>query len=291
MNRPQWIISKAPFSWCWPCLPSPLEDSLIKAIATRLPVGEILILFGAGGVIIFALTALIKSEPVLSRTMMSKTMIIRSGFEISGRLFYTIAIALSPLSSASAILQATPLVVAAGAVLVFHEKVGWRRWLAIFIGFGGVVMILRPGAGDFELMSIFALLGVIGFAGRDLATRAAPPHLNNAQLGILGFLMLVIAGIIATLYTKTWIAPTGEEIGYLIAAIVIGVLAYNALTMAMRTGEIGVVAPFRYTRLVFAMIIGVWFFNEAPDQWTLLGSAIIVTSGLYTLVRGNKRTD
>ncbi len=268
-----------------------LEDSLIKAIATRLPVGEILILFGAGGVIIFALTALIKSEPVLSRAMMSKTMIIRSGFEISGRLFYTIAIALSPLSSASAILQATPLVVAAGAVLVFHEKVGWRRWLAILIGFGGVVMILRPGAGDFELMSIFALLGVIGFAGRDLATRAAPPHLTNAQLGILGFLMLVIAGIIAALYTKAWIAPTGEEIGYLIAAIVIGVLAYNALTMAMRTGEIGVVAPFRYTRLVFAMIIGVWFFNEAPDQWTLLGSAIIVVSGLYTLVRGNKQTD
>jgi drug/metabolite transporter (DMT)-like permease len=268
-----------------------LEDSLIKAIATRLPVGEILILFGAGGVIIFALTALIKSEPVLSRAMMSKTMIIRSVFEISGRLFYTIAIALSPLSSASAILQATPLVVAAGAVLVFHEKVGWRRWLAILIGFGGVVMILRPGAGDFELMSIFALLGVIGFAGRDLATRAAPPHLTNAQLGILGFLMLVIAGIIAALYTKAWIAPTGEEIGYLIAAIVIGVLAYNALTMAMRTGEIGVVAPFRYTRLVFAMIIGVWFFNEAPDQWTLLGSAIIVVSGLYTLVRGNKQTD
>ncbi|SNZ21599.1 DMT family transporter [Cohaesibacter gelatinilyticus] len=265
-----------------------LEDSLIKAIAARLPVGEILILFGAGGMLIFALTAFVKSEPVLSKAMMSKTMIIRSVFEISGRLFYTIAIALSPLSSASAILQATPLVVAAGAVLVFHEKVGWRRWLAIFIGFGGVVMILRPGAGDFELMSIFALLGVIGFAGRDLATRAAPPHLTNAQLGILGFLMLVIAGIIATLYTKTWIAPDWGETGYLIAAIVIGVLAYNALTMAMRMGEIGVVAPFRYTRLVFAMIIGVWFFNEAPDQWTLLGSAIIVISGLYTLVRGNK---
>ncbi len=268
-----------------------LEDSLIKAIATRLPVGEILILFGVGGMLIFALTALVKSEPVLSRAMMSKTMIIRSVFEISGRLFYTIAIALSPLSSASAILQATPLVVAAGAVLVFHEKVGWRRWLAIFIGFGGVVMILRPGAGDFELMSIFALLGVIGFAGRDLATRAAPPHLTNAQLGILGFLMLVIAGIIATFYTKTWIAPTAQETGYLIVAIVIGVLAYNALTMAMRTGEIGVVAPFRYTRLVFAMIIGVWFFKETPDQWTLLGSAIIVISGLYTLVRGNKQTD
>lgn len=268
-----------------------LEDMLIKAIALRIPVGEILTLFGAGGAIIFAIMAIRQAEAPLSKAMISRGMILRSIFEVSGRLFYTIAIALSPLSSASAILQATPLVVAAGAVWIFGEQVGWRRWLAIFVGFLGVIMILRPGVGEFELMSIFALLGMVGFAGRDLATRAAPPHLTNAQLGVLGFLMLVIAGAIATLYTQTWFMPNWREFGYLLLAIFIGVFAYNALTKAMRTGEIGVVAPFRYSRLVFAMIIGIWVFGEAPDSWTLLGSAIIVTSGLYTLMRGSAKAD
>jgi drug/metabolite transporter (DMT)-like permease len=266
-----------------------LEDALLKAVAQRLPVGEILILFGLGGAAFFALIARLRGEAMVSRAMISKVMLVRSSFEVAGRLFYTIAIARSPLASASAILQATPLVVAAGAVVVFGEHVGWRRWIAIAIGFCGVLLILRPGAGDFALMSIFALLGMLGFAGRDLATRAAPAHLTNAQLGILGFTMLIIAGVIATLYTRNWMAPTLEEAGYLVCAILIGVFAYNALTKAMRTGEIGVVAPFRYTRLVFAMIIGVWIFGEAPDQWTLLGSAVIVVSGLYTLVRGSRQ--
>ncbi len=265
-----------------------LEDSIIKAVSARLPVGEILIFFGVGGAVLFAAFALFRSEPPLTRAMLSGMMITRSAFEVAGRLFFTIAIALSPLSSASAILQATPLVVAAGAVVVFSEVVGWRRWVAILIGFIGVLMILRPGVGDFEMTSIFALLGMFGFAGRDLATRAAPPHLTNAQLGVLGFLMLIVAGLIATAYTGNWLAPTASEAGYLAGAVLIGVLAYNALTKAMRTGDIGVVAPFRYVRLVFAMIFGIWVFGENPDTWTLIGSAVIVISGLYTLVRGSR---
>lgn len=265
-----------------------LEDMLVKAAAQDLPVGQVLIVFGFGGMAIYASIALIRGEALLHPQAFSRPLLARAFFEILGRLGYTIAIALTPLSSASAILQAAPLVVAAGAVMVFGEKVGWRRWLAIIIGFIGVLMILRPGTGGFEPLSVFAVLGMIGFAGRDLATRAAPPSMTNAQLGLYGFAMMAIAGAIALSWTGGATLPDGQSSLLLGGAIVMGVLGYSCLTDAMRTGEIGVVAPFRYIRLVFAMILGVLVFAERPDAMTLLGSAVIVASGLYTVFRGQR---
>ncbi|WP_245418026.1 DMT family transporter [Cohaesibacter celericrescens] len=261
-----------------------IEDALLKSVMQQLPVGEVLILFGSGGLLVFMGLAMARSEQILDTRMFSKTLALRSVSEVAGRLFYTIAIALTPLSSASAILQATPLVVALGAVVFFGERVGPKRWFAISIGFLGVLLILRPGIEGFEPASIFAVLGTLGFAGRDLATRAAPPHMSNNQLGVYGFLMLVIAGIIALAYTggATW--PDVTVSMQLAAAIVIGVTAYNALTGAMRSGDVSIVAPFRYTRLIFGVLLGVTVFAERPDMLTIVGSVIIAVSGLYTLI-------
>lgn len=129
---------------------------------------------------------------------------------------------------------------------------------------------------------------MLGFAGRDLATRAAPKTMSNAQLGIFGFAMLVIAGAILLIWTGGAVWPTAGQSGALAAAVIVGVLAYMALTGAMRTGEISVVAPFRYTRLVFAMALGVMVFGERPDLMTILGSVVVVASGIFTLLRSQK---
>lgn len=262
-----------------------IEDALIKLATQKLPVGEVLILFGAGGMLVFAALSMTAKQPIVSKAMLSRTMLWRSASELMGRLCYTLAIALTPLSSASAILQATPLVVALGAVVFFNEQVGWRRWVAILVGFIGVLLILRPGLDGFEAASIFAILGTIGFAGRDLATRAAPPAMSNTQLGVLGFFVLVVAGCVALIKGGSLIMPDRHTLMILAGAVVFGVLAYNALTGAMRQGDISVVAPFRYTRLVFAMLMGAVVFAERPDALTLLGGSIIVASGLYTVVR------
>ncbi|ASJ76048.1 DMT family transporter [Granulosicoccus antarcticus] len=267
-----------------------LEDMFIKAATLTLPVGQVLLIFGLSGTIVFAILARRQGSPVFDPSSFSRVMVARSGFEIMGRLCFTLAIALTPLSNASAILQATPLVVAVGAVFVFGETVGWRRWSAICIGFIGVLLILRPGLSGFEPASIFAVLGTIGFAGRDLATKAAPPQLTNAQLGVYGFTMLMIAGIIALSYTGGAMWPDISVLSKIAAATVFGVLAYSALTNAMRLGEVSAVAPFRYSRLVFAMLIGVVVFGERPDTLTLIGSAIVVGSGLYTVLR-QRRVD
>ena len=262
-----------------------LEDMILKRVMEQLPVSEVLVLFGAGGMLLFALMAKHQQQAVFAPGLMRPTLALRSLCEIAGRVFYTLAIALTPLSSASAILQATPLVVAVGAVIFFNEKVGPRRWVAILIGFFGVLLILRPGFDGFDPASIFAVLGTLGFAGRDLGSRAAPPSMSNAQLGGYGFLMLVVSGVLLLAFSGGLVLPTGPAIGQILIAILFGVLAYNSLSVAMRSGAISVVAPFRYTRLIFAMMLGALVFAERPDSPTLLGSAIIVLSGLYTLYR------
>ncbi|MBT4889511.1 MAG: DMT family transporter [Rhodospirillales bacterium] len=265
-----------------------LEDMFLKSVMRSLPIGETLILFGIGGMLVFCVMTMRRGERVFHPAILTRTICLRAICELTGRLCFAIAIALTPLSSASAILQATPLVVAAGGMVFFGETVGWRRWLAIAIGFGGVLLIIRPGLSGFEPLSIFALISTLGFAGRDLATRAAPPVLSNMQLGVYGFFILIPAGIIALLYTGGAIWPTPILWMQLAAAITIGVAAYNFLTVSMRVGEVSVITPFRYTRLVFAMIIGALFFAERPDAMTMLGSAIIVASGLYTILRERK---
>jgi len=266
-----------------------VEDALLKLAAGSMPVGQVLMIFGVFGVIAFSAWAMLSGEPPVSRAMLRPAMILRSLSEIVGRLFFMLAIALTPLSVASAILQATPLVVMVGAVMIFGERIGPRRWLAVAVGFAGVLMILRPGTQGFGPLSLLAVLGMLGFAGRDLATRAAPPALSFRQLGVLGFMMLIMAGLIALPFGPALVRPDAAAWLGLAAASVAGIGAYTSLTIAMRTGEVGAVTPFRYTRLVFAMIAGIMIFGERPDLWTVTGSTLIILAGI-TALRLSRRT-
>lgn len=266
-----------------------LEDMWLKAVAAHLPVGQILVLFGLAGMAVCLVVAAARGERVVTPALRHPAVGWRAVAEVAGRLGYTLAIALSPLSTASAILQATPLVVTLGAALIFGEAVGWRRWLAIAVGFAGVLIVLRPWGAGFNAASGFALLGMLGFAGRDLATRAAPRGLSNAVLGVLGFAMLVPTGLLLlAMQAGRWVAPTPGDWARLAAATAVGVAAYLALTAAMRMGEVGVIAPFRYTRLVFALALGALVFGERPDALMLAGCVLIVGSGLVTLLRARR---
>lgn len=261
-----------------------IEDMFLKAAATHMPVGIALALFGLGGSAVFIALTKRHDEQIIHPELFTKPIMLRAAAEITGRLFFTLAITLTPLSSASAILQATPLVVVLGAALLFGEQVGWRRWMAILIGFVGVLMIIRPGVDSFNPASILAVISVLGFAGRDLATRAAPPVFSNRQLGVYGFLVLIPTGLALHLYSGEGFYTSGMGLMQITGTVIFGVIAYNALTVAMRTGDVSVVTPFRYTRLLFALVLAVLVFDETPDLITLAGGAIVVISGVYTLL-------
>lgn len=262
------------------------EDALLKFAMQTVPTSIVLLLFGAVGLCLFALLSVRVGEPVLHPAILSRPMLVRSACELGGRLFFFLALAFTPLSSTTAILQSAPLVVTLGAVVFLGAQVGARRWVAMAIGFVGVLLILRPTPGSFEVASIFAVLATLGFSGRDLATSISPKSMSGNQLGTLGFIVLIAAGF-ALLPFQGLPQTTMQPLHLATVALttLVGVVAYSTLSTAMRTGDISVVTPFRYSRMLFALVFAIFWFGERPDSLTLAGTGLIIASGLYTLMR------
>jgi drug/metabolite transporter (DMT)-like permease len=262
-----------------------VEDSLIKAAAASVPVGQILMLLGIGGATIFGTLARLQGARLLTPVVFSRPVLLRNAAEMLGTMTFVNAIALLPLSTVTAILQATPLAVTLGAALFLGAEVGWRRWTAILLGFAGVLIIVRPGAEGVEAGALLAVAGVFFLAARDLATRATPASVPSTVIATYGFASVIPAGAILLAFSGGAMMPEPRAGLLIAAALVIGVFAYYAIIAAMRVGEIAVVTPFRYTRLLFAVGIGMAVFGERPDALTYLGAALVIGSGLYTLLR------
>lgn len=265
------------------------EDMFIKLMAGSLPTWQIIGALGAGGAAVFGVLLVLRGERLVSRNMASGQILLRNLGELVGTLGFVTAIALTPISQASAILQATPLAVTLGAALFLGEPVGWRRWSAIAVGFLGVLLVIRPGLEGFDARSIFAVIGVAGLAIRDLVTRRVPRGISSFQLSFLAFLTLVpAAGLLALITGAPAVAPRPVDGALLAGAVGLGALSYYAIVAAMRVGEVSFVTPFRYSRMLFALVVGMAVFGERPDAMMLAGSAVIVGSGIYTIWRERK---
>jgi drug/metabolite transporter (DMT)-like permease len=265
-----------------------LEDLFIKLLSLHLPVSQILITLGFSGACVFFITALLTHAPILHKDLLNKTLIIRTFCELFAALFFVSAIALTPLSSATSILMATPLMVTIGAAVFFEEKVGWRRWTAVMIGFCGVLLILRPGFDSFMPASLLAVISTVFLAIRDLVTRAMRFEISTTTVSMYAFFACGISGFIAMPFYSAMVMPSSSEVMYLISATVVGVIGYYAIVLATRNGDASVISSFRYSRLVFVMLLATIILAERPDLLTLSGAAIIVLSGVYTFIRENK---
>ena len=262
-----------------------IEDSIIKTLSERLAPGQVLIMIGIGGTSVFYVLAHIRNAGLTRSTVKDPWVIARSVSELLGTVFFVLSLTLVPITVISAVIQVSPLLVTLGAALLLGEKVGLRRWSAITLGLFGVGVILRPWDADFQPAVLFTVIGVIGLSARDLATRRVPVETSSLSLAILGMGATIPAGLLLMGFSSKILVPTSNEIILILLSIFIAVLAYSCIIRAMRIGEVSAVVPFRYSRLLFGVFIGVWYFGESLDQWTVIGSAIVVTSGLYSLWR------
>ncbi len=266
-----------------------VDDLLIKVLSASIPISQILIITGLATASAFTVVGLITKTPMLLPDLWSKAIIVRTVADMFGGLFLVASISLMPLSTVSAILQATPLIVTLGGALVFKEQVDWRRWLAIIIGFVGVLLILRPGSNAFQPASLLAVLGTLCLAIRDISTRVIRARIPTLTVSTYAFLAYALSGLIATPFFQPFVAPTGHQWLLLGGVILAGGLSYNAIVLATRLGDMSVISPFRYTRLLFALILAVIVLNEQPPWQTLIGAAIILFSGGYIFWYENRR--
>lgn len=266
-----------------------IEDMFIKWAAADLPTGQILLMLGLAGTPVFAAMARREGKRTFTAEAWNPGVIWRNLGEMIGTLGFVTALALTPLTTATAIFQAAPLAVTLGAALFLGEQVGWRRWSAIFAGFIGVMIIIRPGLDGFQTASLWSVLAVIGLSIRDVATRRIPASISTTQISAWGFMAVGLLGAMMLSVSGGAHVPGPAQAGYMAGALFFGIVAYWMITQAMRLGEVSAITPFRYSRLVFAMVIGVVIFGERPDALTLLGAAIIIASGLYTFWRERLR--
>lgn len=262
-----------------------LGDMTIKWAAEAMPLGQVLLLLGTGGGLVFAAMTRLQRHQVLTRDFLHRGVILRNGAEIAGTFCIFTALARTDLSLTAAILQATPLAVTFGAATLLGEQVGWRRWTATLVGFAGVLIIMRPGLAGFDPNSLWAFAAMIGLALRDLATRLVPPDMPTMRISTYGMSMLAPTGAVLLMSGQNWVPMSSANWGLMALMVTVGVLGYHAITAAMRVGEVSAVSPFRYSRMVFALALAVFVFGERPDAWTLIGTSIAVGAGLYSFLR------
>ncbi len=266
-----------------------VEDMFLKWAAQGLPLGQIIFVSGAFGLPVFVAIAWRQGHCVLVKEALQPAVLARNLGEMVGTAGYIAAIATVPLSTVSAVLQAMPLAVTMAAALFMQEQVGWRRWSAIAVGFAGVLIVIRPGLEGFRPEALYVLITVAGLTLRDLASRAIPAVVTTAQVSAWGLMAVTLLGVIMMMWSGEVQAVSPWQALVLLGAVAFGTGGYWAITAATRTGEVSVVAPFRYTRLVFAIVIGALVFGEWPDGLTYLGAGLIIASGLYSFARERAR--
>jgi len=263
-----------------------MEDLFMKKLSVNLSTGQILITLGFGSSLVFALMAKSKGYKLTAKIFWSKGMLIRQFAEGIAAIAFITSLTLIPLSTVAAVFQATPLVITMGAALFLGEAVGWRRWLAIIVGLIGVLIIIRPGLNSFDPNVGYVLIAVLFVTVRDLITRKLPMNVPSTIVSFQAFASLIIAGGILIFLSDQKIVGLGKnQIYFVLGGIIFGVIGYYCIVASTRIGEAGVVTPFRYSRLLFAIIIGFLFFNERPDFLTLLGASIVIMTGIYTVLR------
>lgn len=261
------------------------NDAFMKAATVDLPVFQAIVLRGVVTMAALAVIAL-RAGALRFRLPSSDWQWIglRTFGEVAGTFTFLLALKHMPLANLSAILQFLPLAVTLSAALILREKVGWRRMSAIMIGFVGVMMIVRPGTEGFDRWSVLGLLSVSCVVIRDLATRKISTDVPSATVAFLAAGSVAVGAGLVLPFTE--IAPVtlhhALQIGGASGFLIVG---YLTVVMAMRVGDISIIAPFRYTSLVAAIILGWVVFHQLPDNWTLTGAAIVVATGIYTFHR------
>lgn len=263
-----------------------INDTLLKLVSSEMPLGQILSFRGLFASILMLPLAIVTGAHRQVRHLWNRAVFWRTLSEICAAILFLLALFQIPIANANAILQVVPLMVTAAGAIFLGEYVGARRWTAIAIGFIGVLIVIRPGLAGFDAYSLVALASMLFITLRDIMTRVMPRALPALLISLVTGAAVGLSGpFVGLALSETWVMPSLESLGLILIAVVFLIGGYLTAVAFMRYGDIAVVAPFRYTVVVWAMIVGFAVWGEVPDWPMLVGTAIIIATGVFTFGR------
>ncbi len=284
------------------------QDIIIKLLSSSFPVHELVFI---RGLIAAPLIFIYVHYDSGFQTLLVKRPgfhLIRSLAMFISYITFYLALAVIPLTTAVALFFTAPLIITALSIPMLGEQVGWRRWLGVLMGFLGVLVIIRPGAGSLDLAALLpiAAAACYGFA-QLLGRRLGAIDSASVMSFYTGITFIYCGGLMAYFFGdgsyadgsggpmdflfRAWAAPTLLEMAMICTTGVIAAMGFVLLTQAYRVGEANKVAPFEYSVMIWATLLSFLFFGTVPDVYTLLGAVLIATSGIYVLYRERTNDD
>ena len=262
-----------------------INDAFMKSLTQTLPLFQSIALRGV--IAVAGLTLLAAATGAFRRRLSRRDAVLislRSLADMVATVLFLTALLHMNLGNLSAILQALPLAITLAAAVVYGDRIGWRRMTAILVGLIGVLIIIRPGTEGFDRWALLGVGSVLCVVVRDLAVRPLQGQVPSALVALGAALAVSAMGWVGTA-TQGWQPLSGLQAAKVLGAGMFLIVGYLTSVMAMRHGDIGLVAPFRYTSLLWAIGLGFAVFGNLPDSWTVVGAVIVVGAGIFTLLR------
>ena len=257
-----------------------VNDAIVKWLTQSYPVGQVMTLRGLFVIAVVVSWAMARHRTSQLRVSNWRLQLTRGALMTVSTFLFVTALALMPIADAIAIAFAGPVIATALAALLLRESVGWRRWSAIAFGFIGVVIMVRPTPDLVRIVAVIPLLAALAGAFRDIVTRKMGTG-GESTLAI----MLISTSVVTMAGLATiplgWSALKFTDLGLFIGSALLVASAQALMIESFRLGAVGLVGPFKYTSLVWAVLLGLLVWGDLPDPWTWAGSTLVVGSGLY----------
>lgn len=262
------------------------NDTLVKLARVHWETGQVLVIRGVFALVMLIFWLRIAGLTEKAGMIVRKSLVLRGVIEAGIATAFITALGQIPLADITAILMMAPLIITALSMIFFGEKVGWRRWSAVIVGFCGMLLVVRPGGGAIPVTALMlALLAVAGVGLRDLLTRQISMDIPSVVVAITSTIGTLIGGLVLSTVETGWRPLTPEMLMLTGGAAVFVILGNYAMIEACRDVELSVVSPFRYVVILWAMLLGILVFGEWPTPLAIGGILLIGASGLYTLHR------
>lgn len=262
-----------------------VNDTLVKFVSQSLPAGQLIFLRGLMATALVLAFMRATAAPVRPATLAGGWVAVRSVLDAMATLTYLFSLFNLPIANATAINMATPLVITLIAVLWLGHRVGPAQWVAVALGFTGVLLVIQPRADGFNAFAWLCLGATVLHALRDLVTLRIPREVPSIGVTLAtAVAVTLLAGLVSLV--QGWRAPTAAQLGLLAAAAVFLASGYQLLIRATRSGDISVIAPFRYSGLLMAVGLGWVVWGDVPNALAWAGIALVLGAGLYLLRHG-----